>query len=205
MSRRLSLITLSFLAGLGLLFVVVTVTPLVSWWAGVLAGPWEDPPGDILIVLGGSIHEEGILGESSYGRSVYAVLAWREGGFRQVILSGGGPEGHSIVAPMRDFLECHGVPHGALRLETRSTSTRENALYTRELLAGESGRKVLLTSDFHMFRAHRAFQKVGLDVIPRPYPDLRKRAADRIGRWPAFLHLVIETAKIGYYYSRGWI
>jgi uncharacterized SAM-binding protein YcdF (DUF218 family) len=203
--RRLSLLTLSSLAALGSLFVVVTVTPLVSWWAGALAGPWEDPRGDVLIVLGGSILEGGILGESSYWRSVYAVLVWREGGFRQVILSGGGPEGHAIVAPMRDFLLCQGVPHGALRLETYSTSTRGNALYTRELLAGESGRKVLLTSDFHMFRAYRAFQKVGLDVVPRPYPDVRKRAARWMSRWPAFLDLAGETVKIGYYYARGWI
>jgi hypothetical protein len=31
------------LAALGLLFVVVTLTPLDSWWATRLAGPWDDP------------------------------------------------------------------------------------------------------------------------------------------------------------------
>ena len=202
--RALRAVTLG-LASLGLLFVLVTLTPLVSWWATALAGPWEDPRGDVLIVLGGSILENGVMGESSYWRGVYAVLTWREGGFRQVVLSGGGSEGPAIVEPMRDFLECNGVPREAIRLETQSKSTRENALYTKALLAGVPGRKVLLTSDYHMFRAHRAFRKAGLDVLPRPYPDARKRASRWSGRWPAFLDLVMETVKIGYYYARGWI
>jgi uncharacterized SAM-binding protein YcdF (DUF218 family) len=111
----------------------------------------------------------------------------------------------SVAEAMRDFLECHGVPREAIRLETRSNSTRENALYTKELLAGVPGRKVLLTSEYHMFRAHGAFRRVGLEVLPRPYPDVRKRAASWIGRWPAFLDLVVETVKIGYYRPRGWI
>ncbi|MGH2361461.1 MAG: hypothetical protein ACRDGM_13080, partial [bacterium] len=75
----------SGLAGLGFLLVLVTVTPLVSWWAGALAGPWEDPTGEVLIVLGGSTLGEGVMGQNSYWRSTYAVLAWREGAFRRII------------------------------------------------------------------------------------------------------------------------
>lgn len=191
-------------AGLGLLIVFVTMTPLVSWWAGALAGPWEDPEGDVLIVLGGSLLSDGVMGPSSYWRSTYAVLAWREGSFHELVVSGG-PAGKSIAEAMRSFLECRGVPPSAIETETRSRSTHENALYVTELLARVPGRKVLLTSDYHMFRAHRAFKKAGLDVLPRPFPDARKRASEWTGRWPAFLDLVVETLKIGYYYARGWI
>ena len=193
------------LAGLGFLVVLVTVTPLVSWWAGALAGPWEDPNGDVLIVLGGSLMGDGVMGQSSYWRSTYAVLAWGEGTFRRIVVSGGGPAGSSIAKPMRDFLECRGVPQTAIEIETRSRSTHENALYLVEMLARVPGRKVLLTSDYHMFRAHRVFKKAGLEVLPRPFPDARKRASYWTGRWPAFLDLVGETVKIGYYYVRGWI
>jgi uncharacterized SAM-binding protein YcdF (DUF218 family) len=191
--------------GLGILFVVVTITPLDSWWATALAGPWDDPSGDVLIVLGGSFEDYGTIGGSSYWRSVYALQAWREGGFREVLVTGGGLKDNSIAETMRDFLICHGVPHQVIRVETRANSTRENALYTKELLAGAPGRKILLTSDYHMFRAHRAFRKVGLDVLPRPYPDVRKRASSWLGRWPGFLDLVGETTKIAYYFVRGWI
>jgi uncharacterized SAM-binding protein YcdF (DUF218 family) len=193
------------LASLGLLVVLVTVTPLISWWAGVLAGPWEDPDGDVLIVLGGSLLGDGVMGQTSYWRSTYTVLAWGEGTFRRVVVSGGGAAGNSIAKPMRDFLECRGVPRTAIEIETESRNTHENALYVAELLADVPGRKVLLTSDYHMFRAHRAFKKAGLEVLPRPFPDARKRASEWTGRWPAFLDLAKETLKIGYYYARGWI
>ena len=193
------------LGGLGLLVVLVTATPLVSWWAGILAGPWEDPNGDVLIVLGGSLLGDGLMGQSSYWRSVYALRAWQEGKFHRIVISGGGPEGHSVARAMGDFLEHHGVPRTTIEIETQSKSTHENALRVAELLAGVPGRKVLLTSDYHVLRAHRAFKKVGLDVLPRPFPDARKRASGWAGRWPVFLDLVEETIKIGYYRARGWI
>jgi len=194
-----------FCMGLGILFVAATVTPLDYWWATALAGPWGDPSGDVLIVLGGSLEDYGTIGGSSYLRSVYALQAWREGGFREVVVTGGGLKDNSIAETMRDFLVCQGVPRQVIRVETQANSTRENALYTKALLTEDPRRKVLLTSDYHMFRAHSAFRKVGLDVLPRPYPDVRKRATRWIGRWPAFLDLVLETFKIGYYFSRGWI
>jgi len=180
------------------------VTPIVSWWAGVLAGPWEDPNGDVLIVLGGSLLDKGLMGQSSYWRSVYALRAWRQGGFQRIVISGG-PADYSTAAPMRDFLEAHGVPREAIEIEAESRSTHENAVRVAERLTRVSGRKVLLTSDYHMFRAYHAFKKAGLDVQPRPFPDARKRAVGWAGRWPAFLELVLETIKIGYYRARGWI
>lgn len=189
------------LCGLGLVFVVATLTPLVSWWGRQLAGPWDDPRGEVLIVLGASTLEDGTLGVDSYWRAVYAKLVYHEGGVRQVLVSGGG----GVAVALKDFIQCQGVPPEVIRLEASSTSTRENALYSRDLLAGVSGRPVLLTSDYHMYRAHRAFRKAGLEVLPRPFPDAIKRASFWRSRWPAFLDLVLETGKIGYYRLRGWI
>jgi uncharacterized SAM-binding protein YcdF (DUF218 family) len=193
-----------FFASLGVVVFVVTITPLVSWWGGKLAGPWEDPKGDVLIVLGGSASNSGIIGESSYLRAEYAILAYKEGGFRTIVLSGGGSP-TPVAAAMQDFIACQGVPKEVIVAETTSISTRENAIYTQRLLSDARGKKVLMTSDFHMFRAYRVFRKVGLDVLPRPIPDVRKRGARWRGRWPAFVDLVEEAAKIVYYFVRGWI
>jgi uncharacterized SAM-binding protein YcdF (DUF218 family) len=192
------------LAGLGLLMVAVSATPLVSWWASTLAGPWNDPGGEVLIVLGGSTLDNGTIGGSSYWRAIYGARAFREGGFHEVVVTGG-PAVAAAAPPIGAFLECQGVPRANIHLESKSINTRENALYTRELLRGIPGTKVLLTSDYHMYRAHRAFLKVGLDVAPRPFPDIRKRALSWTGRWPAFLDLLQETAKIAYYRVKGWI
>lgn len=202
--RFVRLLTIA-MAGIGALLTIVTVTPLVPWWARKLAGPWNDPRGEVLIVLSGSPANAEVIGESSYWRSAYAVLAYREGGFREIILTGGGSTSIPVAASMGAFLESQGVPSNLIVLETRSTSTRENALYTKPLLSGSTGRTVLLTSDFHMFRARRAFQKLGINVLPRPIPDAIKRGTTWRGRWPGFLDLTSETVKIGYYYVRGWI
>ncbi|MSV28930.1 MAG: YdcF family protein [Bryobacterales bacterium] len=181
-------------------------TPLVRWWATWLSGPWTDAKGDILVVLAGSSMDGTVLGESSYLRAVYAVWAYKQDGFRQVLVSGGAPGGKENEASlMRDFLVASGVPASAIRLETLSTSTRENAVSVSRMLAAEPRRKVLLTSDFHMFRASRAFKRAGLEIVPRPFPDAIKRSTRWPGRWTAFLTLVEETVKIGYYFARGWI
>ncbi len=202
--RRLCKALFRVFSALGFLVVVVTFTPLVSWWGSELAGPWKDPKGDVLIVLSGSSANSGIIGDSSYLRAEYAVLAYRRDGFRTIILSGGA-QPVPIADAMRDFMVSQGVPPGVIITETNSTSTRENGLCVREVLDGLPGSKVLMTSDFHMFRAFRVFRKLGMEAAPRPIPDALKRASRYRGRWPAFLDLLQETVKIGYYYARGWI
>jgi uncharacterized SAM-binding protein YcdF (DUF218 family) len=184
----------SILACIGATLVIVTFTPLLEWWTNALSGPWGDTGGGTLIVLGSDTTGD-LVGEHSYWRCVYAVWAWRGGAFQNMIVSG--PES------MRDFLVASGVPADRIRMETRSTSTRDNALFTAPL--NGDGRAVLLTSDFHMFRAARAFRKAGMDVIPDPVPDAGKRIQHAGLRWEVFIDLVEESAKIAYYRARGWI
>jgi uncharacterized SAM-binding protein YcdF (DUF218 family) len=132
---------------------------------------------------------------------VYAARAWREGHFRTIVISGG----TGIADSMREFLLFEHVPADKIVLESRSTSTRENALLVAPLLKSMPGTKVLLTSDFHMYRSFRAFRKAGIDVVPRPIPDVFKTASDWTLRWQVFVELMTETAKIAGYRLRGWI
>jgi uncharacterized SAM-binding protein YcdF (DUF218 family) len=187
------------LAAIGLLFVVVTFTPLNFWWTNHLAGAWNDPVGEVLVVPGGDALEN-IIGYSSYLRSVYTGLVWKQGGFRTVVVSGA-----SVAEQMRDFMVSQGIPATAVRVETESHSTRENALKSKAILDQIAGKKVLLTSDYHTLRAYRAFRKAGIDVQPRPFPDAIKQSMSRLNRWGVFLGLCAETGKIAYYYLRGWI
>ena len=159
-----------------------------------------------MIVLTGSILSDGILGETSYWRSAYTVMAWREGGWRQVIVSGGGGGAALPVGEaMKIFFEAGGVSADAILADSQSMSTRESALNLARILTQTPGRKVLLTSDYHMFRAVRALRKTGLIVIPRPIPDAIKRAGSWNLRWDVFQDLLIESTKIVYYRGRGWI
>ena len=193
------------LAAIGFLFVLVTVTPIDDWWIKWLAGPWNNPKGDVLVVLGSDAVED-VIGWSSYWRSVYAVRAWREGGFREVVVTAGSMNGEVPAAErMRDFMASQGIPASAIRVEGAAQSTRENALKSKVLLDNLSGRRVLLTSDYHMFRAHRVFRKAGIVIEPRPIPDALKQTGWLRNRWPVFLGLCVETGKIGYYFVRGWL
>jgi len=183
---------------------VVSIMPIAAWWGRMLAGPWNEPKGDVLIVLGGDVEDDGSMGESSYRRSIYAFLAYRAGGFRDVVLSGGG-QGRAVADSMADYLRFRGVPASALHLERDSMSTRENALNAVPILARLPGRKVLLTSDYHMTRAYRAFRSVGMDVTPAPVPDAIKRSTSVAKRWAATVDVVRETGALLYYYLKGWV
>lgn len=200
MIRRLLRALVYVLACLGGLVVLVTVAP-PRWYVNLLAGPWPAPRGAILIVLGGDATDNGMLGQTSYWRSLLAVLTWRDYSYRQVVLSGD----LRSTKPMRDFLVFQGVPAEAILIEGRSTSTHENALFTARLVRDIPGPYVLLTSDYHMFRAHRAFTKAGLAVTPAPFPDVLKTFSDPRFRWTGCMVLVSETVKIAYYWARGWI
>jgi uncharacterized SAM-binding protein YcdF (DUF218 family) len=193
------------LAIIGFLFVFVTVTPIDRWWLARLAGPWNDPTGEVLIVPGADSVRD-IIGLSTYWRIVYAVRVWRAGGFRDVVVCGGSSDGEIPIAErMRDFLVSQGIPTAAIHVENSSGSTRENALNSKAILDKLPGRKILLTSDYHMVRAYRTFRKAGIDVQPRPIPDAAKQINSWVNRWPAFLSLFVETGKMGYYFARGWI
>ena len=141
------------------------------------------------------------MGESSYWRSVYAVRAWRDGGFKKILLSGDAEN----TDPMRRFLVSEGVPQGSISLETHSQSTHDNGCNTKVLLAREKGTLVLMTSDYHMLRAYRAFRKCGVTVTASPLPDALKREQSWWLRWPVFGEVALETVKVGYYAARGWI
>lgn len=119
-----------------------------------------------------------------------------------MVISGQGSAGENIA----DYLRFHGVPATAIVREGRSLSTRENAVYTAELLHKHTGETVvLLTSDFHMRRAVACFRKAGVKVLPRPAPDAGKRYQQLSYRWWVFLDLAGETAKWAGYWAKGWV
>jgi DUF218 domain len=88
-----------------------------------------------MIVLTGNVLGNGIIGETSYWRSAYTVMAWREGGWRQVIVSGGGGGASMPVGEaMKIFLESGGIPADAISIDSQSLSTRESALNLARIL-----------------------------------------------------------------------
>lgn len=186
-------------AAMGIIMLLVTATPVVSWWAHAYSGPIEQPKGDVLILLSAANGDKGLISYSSYWRARYALLAWQAGGFQKIVVSGG--DGPGIV----NFLIAEGVPREAILTEWRSTSTRESGVETVRLIEGMPGKKVLLTSDFHMYRSIRVFRRLGVEVTPMSIPDVLKSTQHWGERFPAFETMVVESVKIIYYRFRGWL
>jgi uncharacterized SAM-binding protein YcdF (DUF218 family) len=203
-------------AGFVLLLIVLYTSPLVPRLSGWLTGNWGDPKGDVLIVLGGTQLGDGTFGVNSYWRAVYGAQIFRQGGFRRLVVTGGRggyPNTISIAQAMANLMVGLGVPREDITLEEESRSTRENALFTARLFNQQAGvgsewrtsRKVLLSSDIHMRRAHAAFQRAGLDTVPAPSPDVGKRWGVWTERWNCIGEVSLEWVKYGYYKMRGWL
>jgi uncharacterized SAM-binding protein YcdF (DUF218 family) len=188
------------LVGVGLITVLVISTPIVAWWAQAYSGPIEQPKGDILILLSAAADDKyGGISYSSYWRARQALFAWQTGGFKKIVICGGGDPG------ILNFLLADGIPREAFVTERRSVSTRENAIETARLIQNLPGKKVLLTSDFHMYRAIRVFRKLGIEAAPMAVPDVLHSVEHWNGRFQAFETMLSESAKIVYYAIRGWI
>jgi uncharacterized SAM-binding protein YcdF (DUF218 family) len=187
------------LAAIGLVTVLVIATPIVSWWARAYSGPIERPKGDILILLSAADDDRGGISFSSYWRAREAIFAWQTGGFKTIVITGGGGPG------ILNYLIVEGIPREAIVAEWQSSSTRQSGIETARLIQAMPGKKVLLTSDFHMYRALRVFRKLGVDVTPMAVPDVLHLTEHWNGRFSAFETMLVESVKIAYYAIRGWI
>jgi len=97
-------------------------------------------------------------------RVLTAARLWHRHGFGLVILSGSPP---AETEGMEDLITTLGVPAERVVRETRAVNTRENAIYSAEILR-ERGVEttVMVTSASHLRRAVKDFETVGVHVIP---------------------------------------
>ncbi|MGD0802094.1 MAG: YdcF family protein [Terracidiphilus sp.] len=197
--RKAGRVLVRLLAAVGLITVLVISTPIVQWWAQAYSGPIEQPKGDVLILLSAAADDHGGISYSSFWRARQTLFAWQTRGFKKIVICGGGGSG------IQDFLIAEGIPREAIIAEWKSTSTRENAIEAARLIQAMPGKKVLLTSDFHIYRALRVFRKLGIEAAPMAVPDVQQSTENWQGRFSAFETMSVETVKIAYYALRGWI
>jgi uncharacterized SAM-binding protein YcdF (DUF218 family) len=94
----------------------------------------------------------------------------------KVIVSGGMGPGETITEAeaMKRYLVQHGVDEKLIIKEDKSTNTKENLKFTRELLRGIDERdniKIkIITTNFHMFRSKLLAKSNGFQVYGRPAP-----------------------------------
>lgn len=90
------------------------------------------------------------------------------------ILSGGQGDGENITEAecMYIYLTSKGIDKERLYIEDRSTSTRENLAFSREIIEkyGLNSQVAIVTNEFHEYRAGRIAETIGLEASPIPAP-----------------------------------
>ncbi len=116
-----------------------------------------EAPVDAVLVLGGGVDGDGVLGYSSRRRVFAAVALLREGRADHLIFSGG-PHDEPGIPSSASLMRAHalalGAPADALLIEERAGSTFENLRFGFAL-ADERGfeRLAIATDAFHLARA----------------------------------------------------
>ncbi|QDA62293.1 YdcF family protein [Hymenobacter jejuensis] len=157
-----------------------------------------------------SPHDRVYLNEGA-DRLTHTLWLYRSGRIRRIIISGGSgliqSTARSEAAELAILLRMAGVPKEDVLLEQRSRNTRENALYTKQLLQQHPDIKslVLITSAFHQRRALGCFRRVGLSptAFPADFRTIdRSLAPDywlipdagALGLWSTLLHEMVGYA-----------
>lgn len=134
-----------------------------------------------IILTGGMIsNKEGtpqeIFVDKTADRFIQPLRLYKQGKIKKILITGGNTDLTIIRNDVSDenlktaqLLEELGVKKSDIILETKARNTRENAIYTAEILQKnpQLGTKYLLfTSAFHQRRSIGCFEKAGLTVTP---------------------------------------
>jgi len=113
---------------------------------------------DAIVVLGCRVFPDGRPSVALARRVEAAAELWAAGRAEIIVLTGGrGDTGLVEAEVAATVAESLGVPRSALVLETRSTSTDENARFAAEAIAGR--RVVVVTDAYHVLRSERVFAR----------------------------------------------
>ena len=129
---------------------------------------------DVVIVLGAGLRGEE-PGSHLARRLDTAIDYLNQNPNAMVIVSGGLGAGRTITEAeaMERYLVTRGIPVERIIQENRSTTTYENLVFSNEILAEyfpHGFRAVLVSNDFHIFRAVSLARQLGIDVDPLGAP-----------------------------------
>jgi uncharacterized SAM-binding protein YcdF (DUF218 family) len=145
-------------------------------WQNIPKG--ELPTADAIVVLGGGTRSAGyprpdVDFTDAGDRVWYGASLYRAGKAPKIIVSGGKIDwqgnGNPEAEDLTKLLVKMGVPQTDIIPEGRSLNTRDNAVYTKEILQQNNFKTILLvTSAMHMPRSMAIFKKLDITAIAAP-------------------------------------
>lgn len=171
---------LALACSLGAALSVVAMTP---WFANYMVGwleemPPQSPlcnqrPPDVAVVLAGGVDrfpsnqdDLSVLNVASRRRAEKAVTWWRQLPGRTLVFAGGSPGRHAVPEAllMSRYVQQMGVDPAAIRIESASQDTWQNARNLRSMSPALPEKVVLVTSAMHMRRALYSMEQAGFEV-----------------------------------------
>lgn len=109
----------------------------------------------MIVVLGAPVGRGGAPSDAMMRRIEHAVALWKAGAAPWLMLCGG----HGEAEAMQRVARAAGVPETAMLLDTRSTSTFENAREAARLMREHAlAAALLVTEAYHLPRARMLFR-----------------------------------------------
>ncbi len=138
---------------------------------------------DAIVVLGCKVKDSGVPSLALQRRTDLAISLWKEGYAPKIIFTGGKTRDvpTEAQAAMDYAVAKYQLPKSTFLKEEISTSTEENAKYTKELYP--DNKSILIVSDsYHVWRGEKVFEKYfeQVDGVGRtPKWDVRAYGAIR--------------------------
>ena len=137
---------------------------------------------DAAIVLGAAT-QNGQVSPVYRERLNHAVLLYRQNYVNKIIVTGGRAEGSEIADAQaaKKYVIGQGIPKEDVLTENKSAVTRENLLYSREIMESEGMVTALIVSDpLHMKRGMFLAEDLGIEAYSSPtatsrYQSLRTK------------------------------
>jgi vancomycin permeability regulator SanA len=123
-------------------------------------------PADVGVVLGSKVYPSGRPSPSLRVRLDEALILYRRGVVRNLIVSGGlGKEGFDEAKVMQAYLTARGVPAAAIVVDSKGDDTLATARHTAEIMKGRGWKTAfVVTQYFHVPRTRLALEKCGVHV-----------------------------------------
>lgn len=156
-----------------------------------------------IIILGSGLKQGDQLPVTLRQRVDTGLTYWQKHQDCKIIVSGGQGVDETVpeAVAMRNYLLLQDVPASAILLESRSTSTYENLLFSRQVMEADgyydSGmyKAIIVTSNYHMYRARYIAGQLGYTVyggISSPSP-LSKLPISMLREYLALIKTIMTT------------
>ena len=147
------------------LFFAASTLALVSMGADESEGARAD----CIFIPGMAVYGERKPGLGLQARLERALELWKEKRAPLIVVSGGSKGDFNESEVMVEWLREHGVPSDAIIAESRSRSTRENAIYSAPLMHHRGIKRALIVSqNMHLPRVKICLHDEGIETINAP-------------------------------------